>query len=125
MKPKKPQAIEFTKEGFEKLRADYDRLKSERPDALFHLKTSRELGDLSENGYYKASRFKLSSIDRELRRLSYLLKNGVVKVHSASDIAELGKFVIIENNGEKFRYQLVGREEANPSENKISVISPL
>ena len=51
--------IRFTKEGFETLKKTYEDLKNSRPAAVLDLKRAREMGDLSENGYYKAARAKL------------------------------------------------------------------
>ena len=49
------KTIPFTKDGLEKIQKEYQSLLKDRPDAVMHLKRARELGDLSENGYYKAS----------------------------------------------------------------------
>ena len=51
--------IKFTKDGFEKLKQELHSLENERPSAVLDLKKARDMGDLSENGYYKAARFKL------------------------------------------------------------------
>lgn len=121
----KPKATEFTPEGFSKLEEKYRKLKEERPLAVADLKKSRELGDLSENGYYKAARQRLSFLDRQLARTGYLLKNAVVKKPSGNGKIELGSKVALQLGEDRLIYALVGREEANPSENKISVVSPL
>jgi len=44
----------FTKDGYEKLKEEYEDLKTQRPSAVEDLKKARDLGDLKENGYYKA-----------------------------------------------------------------------
>ncbi|MBU3978791.1 transcription elongation factor GreA, partial [Patescibacteria group bacterium] len=43
--------IRFTKEGYDKLKNEYQELLVQRPAAVEDLKKARELGDLSENGY--------------------------------------------------------------------------
>lgn len=114
------QDIPFTQTGFERLKNEYDELIAARPEAVEHLKRARELGDLSENGYYKASRAKLSSIDNRLFHLKIILKNAKI-IHSLqSQYIEIGSTVIL-SNGEKDRtYMIVGKFEANPAEGKIS-----
>src|SRR5258708_14698218 len=62
--------IRFTKQGYEKLKRDYEELLKSRPAAVDDLKKARDMGDLSENGYYKASKSKLSFIDARLRKFS-------------------------------------------------------
>lgn len=118
--------MRFTKSGYEKLQAEYEELKKQRPAVVEDLKKARELGDLRENGYYKASRSKLSFIDGRLTTLSYHIRNAIIIEESQSDKVEIGKNVLILTEEKKqLRYQVVGDLEANPSEGKISLRSPL
>lgn len=117
--------IRFTKSGFEKLKIDLESLMKERPVAVLDLKKAREMGDLSENGYYKAARSKLSSIDHNLRKLSYQIKNASVITNVNKKYVGIGSTVTLEKNGEKVTYQITGDLEANPSEKKISLLSPI
>ncbi len=119
------EPIPFTQEGFEKIQQEQKQLLIDRVDAIGHLKKSRELGDLKENGYYQASRQKVNAIDARLRRIKFLLKYGVIKEASQIDIVEIGSRVLLQTNKEKVTYQIVGGEESNPSEGKISYRSPL
>jgi len=121
----KPKQIVFTKEGYDDVQKKYDELKAERPSAVEHLKKSRELGDLSENGYYKASRQRLSYIDSQLLRLGSMLKYGVVHTQKKSGVVEFGSLVTLKTNDKKIIYTIVSKHEANPSEGKISNVSPL
>ncbi|MFS6706523.1 transcription elongation factor GreA, partial [Staphylococcus aureus] len=70
--------IRFTKEGYAKLKKDRADLLKSRPEAVQDLKKARDMGDLSENGYYKAARSKLSSIDHNLDRMKVFLKQAYV-----------------------------------------------
>ena len=58
----------FTKEKIKELQAEREQLKVDREAAVTDLSKARAMGDLSENGYYKAARQKLSSIDRRIRQ---------------------------------------------------------
>ena len=115
----------LTKEGYEKFLADQKKLLSERPHAVKELTRAREMGDLSENGFYKGARAKLSQIDSQLRHLNKLLKHvELIKKPSGSTIA-LGTTVnIVSSDGER-NFMIVGEQEANPSDGKISYKSPL
>lgn len=127
MKFKQPKIdpIPFTKDGFEKIQKEQEQLLIERVDALSHLQKSREMGDLKENGYYQASRQKMNSIDGRLRRIKFLLKYGVVLSPSQSGIVEIGSNVTLKTGSDEVTYQIVGGEESNPSEGRISHHSPL
>ena len=117
--------IRFTKEGFEKLKKDYEELKAERPDAVEHLKKARDMGDLSENGYYKASKAKLASIDGRLWKMSMDIKHALVIEDSKNSGIDIGKTVTLANDKREMTYKVVGDLEANPSEGKISLLSPI
>lgn len=117
--------IRFTKEGFEKAQQEYEELQKQRPAAVEDLKKARELGDLKENGYYQASRRKLSHIDGRLFRLKMDMKYAVIIEAAAGDRVSIGSQVTLVNKEEERTYAIVGDFEANPSERKISLLSPL
>ena len=72
----KEPGIPFTREGYRKVLDQQVKLKAERPDAVENLRKAREMGDLSENGYYHASKGRLSTLDSRLRHLKKLLLLG-------------------------------------------------
>lgn len=117
--------IQFTKEGFDKLKADYESLLAERPAAVDDLKKARDMGDLSENGYYRAARAKLSSIDGRLRRMSYSIKQAVVVDSVGKDAISIGSTVTLSDGKNETTYQVVGDLEADPVAGKISLLSPI
>lgn len=121
----KIEPVPFTKEGFEKIQKEQEELLITRVDAIGHLQKSRELGDLKENGYYQASRQKVNAIDARLRRITFLLKYGVIKESSDSGTVEIGSEVTISSDGNEFTYKIVGGEESDPSNGAISHKSPL
>jgi len=96
-----------------------------RPVAVADLKKARDMGDLSENGYYKAARFKLSHIDYLIRKLSLDIKKSVVIEKAGTDYIDVGSTVELQNKDRKVTYSVVGDLEANPQEKKISLMSPL
>ena len=107
------------------MQEEFTLLKEQRKDAVEHLKKAREMGDLSETGYYKSSRAKLSSIDRRISELTYLLRVGRIRTAENTGIVQVGSSVILDHEGKKLHYQIVGAYEANPSEGRISEASPL
>lgn len=122
---KKEARIPFTKTGYEKVLAEKTKLLSERPEAVEHLRKSREMGDLSENGYYKASRARLSFLDGQIRRNERLVRLGTIVESSGSGLVEIGSEVTITDGKKEFRYTVVGGYESDPSKKTVSHISPI
>ncbi|KKQ96088.1 MAG: Transcription elongation factor GreA [Candidatus Levybacteria bacterium GW2011_GWB1_39_7] len=108
--------VKFTKEGFDNLKAEYEKLLKERPEAVGTLKAARELGDLSENSLYHTAKANLRSIDSRLGRLSNMIK--------LATVVRPKKFTV-EQDGKKVVYEIVGDFEANPADKKISANSPI
>jgi len=117
--------IPFTKSGFKNLKQELENLISKRPEGVKTLTRAREMGDLSENGLYKAARFELSDLDRQIRNLKYLIKNAKVFLPPNNDTIQIGHKVIIESENKTKEFFLVGEYEANPAEFKISNKSPI
>ena len=115
----------FTKSGYEKLKKEYDELKAQRPAAVQNLKKAREMGDLKENGYYQASRQKLNTIDASLNRMAYHIKYASIIEEAGLEIVGIGSTVTLANTEREMTYQFVGDFEANPSEGKLSLLSPI
>src|SRR6266403_3593564 len=117
--------IRFTKEGFEKAKQEYADLLEQRPAVVEDLKKAREMGDLKENGYYQASRQKLSYIDGRLFRLKMDMKYAVIVETSTGSGASIGSQVTLLDGEKELIYTIVGDFEANPAEGKISLLSPM
>jgi transcription elongation factor GreA len=120
-----PRRIPFTQEGYDKLLSEKKRLISDRPEAVDHLRKAREMGDLSENGYYKASRAKLSSLDGRLRHLEKLIRLGRVVQTAHTGFVDIGCTVTITDGLKESTFTLVGGYESDPIHHTISYISPL
>lgn len=117
--------IPFTKEGLDKVRARYDLLTQRRPDVLERLQKAREMGDLSENGAYQAARFELGSLDRELKKLTYLVRLGRVKDDKSIDVAHFGSKVTVKLDDKEISFRLVTKHESDLNSGKLSDSSPL
>jgi transcription elongation factor GreA len=120
-----PKKIKFTKEYYQKMAADFKNLTKKREGAVINLRTAREMGDLSENGAYKAARFELSSIDRELRRLTYLLRFGEVVETVNKDYIDFGSRVTLDDGKQQLTFTLVSGYESDPGKQKLSIYSPI
>lgn len=101
------------------------KLAAERPEAVEHLRKSREMGDLSENGYYKASRARLSFLDARLRRVDRLIKLGIIVESTGNGSVDIGSHVAITDGIKQMEYSIVGGYESDPSKKTVSYLSPL
>lgn len=119
------QIIPFTPKGLENIKSEREKLLVKRKPAVENLRIAREMGDLSENGAYKAARAELSSIDSRLRHLSKLIRFGRVENTPTSGEVGIGSKVTLIQNGKQMAFEIVGSFESDPSLGKISHISPL
>ncbi|EKD80701.1 MAG: hypothetical protein ACD_40C00035G0002 [uncultured bacterium] len=122
---KQPDPVPFTRAGYEQLKIKQTELLAKREVVLIALQRAREMGDLSENGAYTAARFELGNTDRELRRLPFMLKYGVITEAKGTDRVGFGNRVTVELNGAEFTYLLVGTQESDPKLKMISLESPI
>jgi transcription elongation factor GreA len=124
------EQIPITKEGYEALKKDLERLKTiERPENIRAIETARAHGDLSENAEYHAAKERQSFIEGRIGEISYKLGNAkVIDPASVSkDVVRFASRVLVENldSEEEVEYMIVGADEADIRKGKISVSSPL
>lgn len=117
--------IYFTREGYDAVKKKHDELLVDRGAAVVDLSKARDMGDLSENGWYKAAKFKLVFIDRQLRELKHQIQYGRVSDKKTAGIVNVGSTVVLTSGGIEETYSIVGEYEGNPGEKKLSSISPL
>ncbi len=124
------ERIPITKNGYEKLKRELVQLKSvDRPQNIKAIEEARAHGDLSENAEFDAAKERQAFIEGRISELGYKLGNADViePDNLPKDRAVFGCGVVLENidTGESVEYQLVGPDESNIEEGRISVKSPL
>lgn len=123
--------VPVTIAGAEKLRAELHRLKTvDRPSVIAAIAEARSHGDLSENAEYEAAKERQGFIEGRIKEVESKLSNAQLidpKLLDADGRCVFGATVDLEDlgSGEKVAYQIVGDDEANLKENKISVSSPI
>ena len=122
---RKEPRIPFTKEGYQKLLDDRKKFLAARPEAVKNLSESRAMGDLSENGYYKASRQQLSFLDSRIRRVERLIKLATIVESANTGIIDIGSTIRISDGTREYSYEIVGGYESDPFKKTISHLSPL
>ena len=124
------ERIPITREGYESLKRELEILKSvERPQNIKAIEEARAHGDLSENAEFDAAKDRQAFIEGRINELGFKLGNAdIIDTETLSkDRAVFGCRVLLENidTGEEVRYQLVGPDESDIENGKISVVSPL
>ena len=121
----------MTLEGEALLKEELQRLKfEERPSVIDAIATAREFGDLKENAEYHAAKEQQSLIEARIKDIEIKLANSQVidltKI-VPSDKVIFGTTVLIEDfsDSSQLTYKIVGADEADIKDGKISVISPV
>jgi transcription elongation factor GreA len=123
-----PDATYLTKEKHGELTKELEHLKTvRRKEVAEQLEYAKSLGDLSENAEYHEARGEQANIEDRISRLETMLQSVVIMEPHHSEAVEMGSVVSVQRVGEKetTNYKLVGSEESNISERKLSVDSPL
>ncbi len=119
----------LTPEKFEELKKELENLKTvRRKEIAESLEYARSLGDLSENAEYQEARDMQAAIEERILYLEKVIKEAKIVAHSKKgDVVGLGSVITIQKDGEKESrtYTIVGSEEANIHEHKLSYLSPL
>lgn len=113
----------ITEEKKKALIEELNNLKTiKRKEILEVLNAARALGDLSENAEYHQAREDQGKTEDRINQIEYMLQSAVVvKKHSSARV-EIGTSVKLKKDGvkEEIVYSIVGAEEADMSQNKIS-----
>lgn len=123
--------IPLTIVGAELLRKELHNLKTvERPSVINAISEARAQGDLSENAEYESAKERQSFIEGRIVELESKLGRAQVidpKTLNAGGRVVFGSTVILEdvNSAEVMTYQIVGEDEANIKQRKISISSPI
>lgn len=121
----------MTKEGAEALELELTKLKREdRPAVSKDIADAREHGDLKENAEYHAAREQQGLIEARIKQIESLL--GSVQIIDVAKLSPNGKIVfgatvslLNVDTEDEVTYKIVGHEEADVTNNKISVNSPI
>lgn len=124
------ERVPITKKGYQALRDELDYLKRvERPKNIKAIEEARSHGDITENAEFEAAKDRQAFLEGRVNELTYKLARADIidPQNLPKDHALFACSVLLENidTGENVEYQLVGPDEANIEEGRISVSSPL
>ena len=123
--------IPLTVTGAELLRNELHHLKTvERPSVINAIAEARAQGDLSENAEYDAAKERQGFVEGRIAELESKLGSAQVvdpRTINADGRCVFGSTVVLEDveNGDVVTYQIVGDDEADIKQRKISISSPI
>jgi len=121
--------VPMTPEGHAALAAELNALKAERPRISQEIGVAREHGDLKENAEYHAAKDKQGMCEARIAEIEDKLSRAdVIDTSTLSgDKVKFGAFVELEDidNGKVVTYRLVGPDESDLKQGKISITSPV
>ena len=120
----------MTQEGYDKLRAELDELKSTgRSEAAKAIAEAREKGDLSENAEYDAAKDAQGMLEAKINEMEKAISKARVISESELDTSRVTVLATVRlknlRSSKEISYTLVSETEANLKEKKISVDSPI
>ena len=120
----------MTRAGYEKLEQELRHLKSvERPKIVREIETARAHGDISENAEFHAAKERQSYLEGRVRLLEDKLARAQVidTTGQVPDKVRFGVTVALEDveSGEQVTYTILGEDESDVSQGRISVVSPV
>jgi len=117
----------ITADGLQKLRDELHQLKTvKRREIAQRIQEAKELGDLSENAEYVEAKNEQSFVEGRIAELETVVKNAVIiqDVKNAEQI-RVGSEVTATSDGTKVTYAIVGSNESDPANGRISNESPI
>ncbi len=119
----------LTQEGYDEIKEELENLINvKRPENIIAIKEARALGDLSENADYDAARNEQAEIEARIKKLEAIVENVEIIDEVTTDEVGLGntvKISYIDDEDDEDEYKIVGSQEADPFESKISNESPI
>ncbi len=127
MTNKNKEKKEITRDGMQKLEKELEERRTTiKRDLQNELDEELRAGDISENTSYYRVQEEIASNDKRIQELEEIIANAVVVDKKNGDTdAGIGSTVTISRDGTEISYQIVGATEADPTENKISIDSPI
>ena len=122
------KTIYLTEAGLEDLKNELEELKTvKRAEVIQALKEARALGDLSENAEYDAARNEQAIVEGRIKELEIMIENVEIISGESNGKVSIGSTVKLcyVDDDEEETYTIVGSQEADPFQNRISNESPL
>lgn len=115
-------------EGLEKIKADLAEIEGVKlKEIAVKIAEAKDMGDLSENAEYHEAKQTQAFLYGKAQELKYKIKHAKI-IHNncvVGDAIAVGCTVVLKSGNNEMKYQLVGSDEADPLDGKISIESPI
>jgi len=122
------QRFKMSRERLEELKKELEYLQTVREKEVSEqIKEARSFGDLSENSEYDEAKTEQGKLYSKIAEVKLLIENAeIIEEATETSVAALGCTVVVEDleNGSREEYKIVGSQEANPMQGRISDDSP-
>ena len=119
----------MTWDGLEKLKSELEHLRTVgRHDIAERIQQSRERGGTVSNAEYEEAKNDLAFAEGRILTLDNMINNSVIieENQGSRETVEVGTTIAVKDQeGRSFKYTIVGSAEADPSQGKISNVSPI
>lgn len=117
----------LTQEGLAEIKREYQELVGKRrPEVVGRIQRAREFGDLAENSEYDAAKEEQALLESRIAQLEDVLHSSqIIKNVAKTDFVVIGSTVVVEIDGAKDEFKIVGTMEADPAKRMISDESPV
>ncbi|HNZ86389.1 MAG TPA: transcription elongation factor GreA [bacterium] len=119
----------LTEDGYKKLKEELEYLKkTKRLEVAKRIDKAREFGDLSENAEYQDAKEEQAFIEGRILEIEHLFKTSSVvdtSVSSRGDAIGIGSKIVVDFDGERKEFEIVGATDSDPLKGLISYNSPL
>ena len=123
------QPTYLSREGLEKLKEELEHLRTvRRQEVAAQIQQSRERGGTVSNAEYEEAKNELAFTEGRILTLDNIINNALIinENQGALDAVEVGSTVTVENqDGKSLEYTIMGSTEADPSQGRISNVSPI
>lgn len=117
---------QLTKEGLEKMQKELDYLeKTKRKEVSEKIRHAASYGDLKENAGYTEAKDEQAFLEGRIKELKNILSQAEIIEKKAGDLVQVGSKVVLETKNGQEEFQIVGREEADVFQGRISFESLL
>ncbi len=117
----------LTQKGLAEIKREYQELVGKRrPEVVERIQRAREFGDLAENSEYDAAKEEQALLESRIVQLEDVLHSPqIIKSTQKTDFVVIGSTVVVEIDGAKDEFKIVGTMEADPAKRMISDESPV
>ncbi len=119
--------VYVTADGLRKMQAELEELRTtKRTEVAERIHAAMEFGDFTENSELEQAKNDQAFLEGRIMTLEQMIKNAqVIDENTHHEQVEVGSHVMVESEGSREQYVIVGSAEAAPGEGKISNESPV